>query len=354
MSKGLASVKTLTVKQIADKWKLPVNVVAKKVAAGVKVEKEHTKSLRQANEIARDHLSERPDYYEKLDKMEKTKVVKEESATGAVRGLGFVTGDPGVNYVDQYINTNAMSYVDWNGNILKMIQDKHNKHLKDMGFSSFSPNDLQNNTNKVVKEAKLNELGEYDNKGGTVGAEGLTDPAPIVQKRRSVKEQSPANISYKERPMYERSTKLPADMTDAAERGIYEISDTLVGKVSNAAFWKNRPLKPSTQRRIKAAQLRDPEEIKRENKKRKSVEEDANRPDRDLEARTYTGATGTTKTIHEETKMDNKEYINEALDCILEDNLTEMKDNLMLALQEKAMEKLEERKKEIAANYFAQ
>ena len=127
MSKGLASVKTLTVKQIADKWKLPVNVVAKKVAAGVKVEKEHTKSIRQANEIARDHLSERPDYYEKLDKMEKTKVVKEENATGAVRGLGFVTGDPGVNAVDQYINTNAMSYVDWNGNILKMIQDKHNK-----------------------------------------------------------------------------------------------------------------------------------------------------------------------------------------------------------------------------------
>ena len=66
------------------------------------------------------------------------------------------------------------------------------------------------------------------------------------------------------------------------------------------------------------------------------------------------GAKGTTKTIHEETKMDNKELINEALDCILEDNLPEMKDNLMKALQEKAIEKLEERKKEIAANYFAQ
>ena len=94
MSKGLASVKTLTAKQIADKWKLPLGVVAKKIAAGIKVEKEHTKSTRQANEIARDHLSERPDYYEKLNKMEKTKVVKEESGTGAVRGLGFVTGDP--------------------------------------------------------------------------------------------------------------------------------------------------------------------------------------------------------------------------------------------------------------------
>ena len=61
-----------------------------------------------------------------------------------------------------------------------------------------------------------------------------------------------------------------------------------------------------------------------------------------------------TLTAKEETKMDNKELINEALDCILEDNLPEMKDNLMKALQEKALEKLEERKKEIAAQYFAQ
>ena len=46
--------------------------------------------------------------------------------------------------------------------------------------------------------------------------------------------------------------------------------------------------------------------------------------------------------------------INEALDCILENNLSEMKENLLAALQEKAMDKLEERKKEIAANYFAE
>ena len=62
---------------------------------------------------------------------------------------------------------------------------------------------------------------------------------------------------------------------------------------------------------------------------------------------------GITHTIHEETKMSN-ELIKEAIENIAEDNLSEMKENLMLALQEKAMEKLEERKKEIAANYFAQ
>ena len=408
MSKGLAGVKTLTAKQIADKWKLPLAVVAKKIAAGVKVEKEHTTSLRQANEIARDHLGERPDYYEKIHKMEKTKIVKEDNATGAVRGLGYVTGDPGVNYVDQYINTNAMSYTDWNGNILKMIKDNHDRHIKDLGFSSYSPNELQSASNKVVKEAKLNELGEYDNKGGSPGYEATSAPIRAVRKR-DVEEQSPANPSYKERPMYEKSTG-NNPMPTGAERGIYqeasaeklssyttaaaerlascsdagdrqkelnritgintavkklhpeiypgevkvpvnEISAELVGKVSNARWRRGEAPSKTLTRAINKKFI---ESGKKKEEPKKEVKEDANRPDRDLEARTYTGATGTTHTVKEETKMDNKELINEALDCILEDNLPEMKENLMLALQEKAMEKLEERKKEIAANYFAQ
>jgi hypothetical protein len=58
--------------------------------------------------------------------------------------------------------------------------------------------------------------------------------------------------------------------------------------------------------------------------------------------------------LKKETKMDTKEHINEALDNILENNLSEMKEHLLAALQEKAMEKLEEKKKDIAANYFAQ
>ena len=52
--------------------------------------------------------------------------------------------------------------------------------------------------------------------------------------------------------------------------------------------------------------------------------------------------------------MDTKEIISEALDNILENNLSAMKDNLFTALQEKTMEKLEEKKKIISANYFAQ
>jgi hypothetical protein len=46
--------------------------------------------------------------------------------------------------------------------------------------------------------------------------------------------------------------------------------------------------------------------------------------------------------------------INKALDNILEGRLDEMRENLSAALSTKAVEKLEERKIEIAQNYFGQ
>ena len=312
MSKGLASVKTLTAKQIADKWKLPLAVVAKKITAGVKVEKEHTTSTRQANEIARDHLGERPDYYDKLNKMEKTKVVKEETTTTGVGGLGFKTGTPAIDDDNGYVSTNALAYDPLNGARLDFMKKIHSKLHVSLGFNEFNPTS-KDHSNRALAETKLNELGEYDNKGGSSGYEGISGPIRAVRKNEMT-------------PIKERSTgKMPADMTDATARGIYEISAELVGKVSNARFWRGEAPSKTLTRAINKKFVESGN--KKEKPKKKEIEE---------------------------TKMDNKELINEALDCILEDNLPEMKDNLMLALQEKAMEKLEERKKEIAANYFAQ
>ena len=52
--------------------------------------------------------------------------------------------------------------------------------------------------------------------------------------------------------------------------------------------------------------------------------------------------------------MDTKEQIHEAINNIVEDNLVAMKENFLAVLQEKSIEKLEERKKDIAAGYFGQ
>jgi len=61
----------LSVKDIADKFGVPVSHIEKQLAMGKKVEHEHTNNMNKATEIAMDHLSEFPDYYTRLAKMEK-------------------------------------------------------------------------------------------------------------------------------------------------------------------------------------------------------------------------------------------------------------------------------------------
>lgn len=152
MTKGLSSVKTLSAKEIAKKWNLSLADVSKKIAAGVKVEKEHTKSTRQANEIARDHLGERPDYYDKLNQMEKKPIVKEESGVGGVRGLGYVTGDPaGSDYVEKYINTNSMAYEDENGNRIEYMKKAHHNLHNKLGFKEFDPKKIKSFSNFMTE-----------------------------------------------------------------------------------------------------------------------------------------------------------------------------------------------------------
>jgi hypothetical protein len=186
MSVKSIDVRTPGYAAIAKKWNLSMSKVIELVNKGAKVEQEHTKSLEKAKQIARDHIAERPDYYKKLHKMEKSPIeMNEENVTGAVRGLGYVTGDPGVDPVSQYTTNNAMSYSDINGSILKLIKDKHNKHLKAMGFSSYDP--TATNTNKVVAEDVLNELGSMM-QDGMPGTVGITDPPPKLRKNDSVDE----------------------------------------------------------------------------------------------------------------------------------------------------------------------
>jgi len=61
----------MSVKDIADKFDVSVEKIEKEIEMGIKVELEHTDSKRMAKEIAMDHLTEIPDYYTRLKKMEK-------------------------------------------------------------------------------------------------------------------------------------------------------------------------------------------------------------------------------------------------------------------------------------------
>lgn len=61
----------MSIQDIAKKHNVDISVIQKQIQMGIKVEKEHTPSDAMAKEIAMDHLAEFPDYYTRLNKMEK-------------------------------------------------------------------------------------------------------------------------------------------------------------------------------------------------------------------------------------------------------------------------------------------
>jgi len=65
---GIADSKSLD--ELAKKHKVDVKVLTRQFNKGVKVEMEHTDNKQMAKEIAMDHISEDPKYYDKLSKME--------------------------------------------------------------------------------------------------------------------------------------------------------------------------------------------------------------------------------------------------------------------------------------------
>ena len=67
----------MTPKDIAKKQGVSTDAIKDQIKKGVATEKEHTKDAEKAEEIAKDHLTELPNYYDKLEKMEK-KPSKEE------------------------------------------------------------------------------------------------------------------------------------------------------------------------------------------------------------------------------------------------------------------------------------
>lgn len=62
---------TMTIQQLAKKYKVPESVVEKQVEMGIKIEKEHTDKIKVAREIALDHIGEKLYYYKDLKKIEK-------------------------------------------------------------------------------------------------------------------------------------------------------------------------------------------------------------------------------------------------------------------------------------------
>jgi hypothetical protein len=69
---NILDVKTLSPEEIAKRHSVSLKRILSQLEKGIKVEHEHTSNARIAREIALDHLKEFPDYYDRLEKVERT------------------------------------------------------------------------------------------------------------------------------------------------------------------------------------------------------------------------------------------------------------------------------------------
>ncbi len=109
----LPDVKTYTPAEIAKKHGVSINQINKELKMGIKIEFEHTKNRELSREIALDHLLEMPNYYSKLEKMEK---VDEMTSAGSVAAVASPLGST--------ISRNASIY---KSNKKKSKTDKYKK-----------------------------------------------------------------------------------------------------------------------------------------------------------------------------------------------------------------------------------
>jgi hypothetical protein len=120
---------TKSAEEIAKKHGISVDAVNAQIKKGIEVEKEHTDDEGMADEIARDHLGEFPDYYDRLGAMEKAakKAQVKEAKKNPLKGYKMFTNDPPVPKSNTASPVTLKGYErvkDGKFNVLRKIQEE--------------------------------------------------------------------------------------------------------------------------------------------------------------------------------------------------------------------------------------
>lgn len=92
---------TFSLQSLAKKHNVDYRYLLNQLHQGIKVELEHTTDPKTAKEIALDHISERPDYYEKLKELEGIEEGWKDWVAGAALGAGVAMSNPAAANVER-------------------------------------------------------------------------------------------------------------------------------------------------------------------------------------------------------------------------------------------------------------
>lgn len=208
----------MTLRKLAKKHGVEIKYLIRQLIKGVKVEREHSKDVKKAIEIAMDHLTEDPSYYTKLKKIESKENYEKSSrkqfaqdlqldkdfeefkknATYFNRGSKFSYGIPNVSTSDPYIKKrkwsrpgkeetieskeiedkkNDKEMVDGIVEILKQIEDRKNRNqLAVKMLKKFEKENVKFNHDSFMKKIGLSNKTETKEATGSGSSGAFSGP----------------------------------------------------------------------------------------------------------------------------------------------------------------------------------
>lgn len=365
MSKS-TDVRTPGYEKLAKKWKIPVSKMVSLVIQGSKVETEHTKDKEKAKEIARDHLGERPDYYRKLSKMEKTQL-DEISKEKLYKYLTKISKQPSSNREADYYYKNerfgalAIAKLDhkgpkeWKARV--MAKEENLVPTNEQFGMSFRKKKVTVQSGRAPQRPmNARNISDEDKSSKSPNADLIKRVmAPILPKSVPVKEDNQLDENLgKDMKKYKFWHGDPRGMKDRLKKAGTDFTKKIAAsddKLGGAA---------ELQRRIARKMEEESETLDETNKQNKKKKLDWEKGYGRLKMKSHFDprrmlAAHNRKKVEGQKAMQKEEnQIAEALNAMLEKNYVIMEEKIQSVLQEKIVEAFDERKKIIAANYFGQ
>ncbi len=356
---------TLTVSDIAKKHQSTVAAIKKQLAMGRKVEREHTSNAAAADEIARDHLGEKPDYYSKLKKAH----LEEDE-------------DPCWDGYQQY----GMKMK--GGRKVPNCVPKKKKKINEADAVDMD---------RVLAAFRKKETGSYDGDYASDAAKrthGKMSASGAYQFINKTWRNTTKNLGVGTE--YKRAVEAPKEVQDNVMRSSLQknidkyglqgavnvhYTGNPEGRLSHKAAAANRGQNSSTYYKDFEKNMADYDEYKKTKvasatPSTTSTATSTSKPPEPVERPTVTSTATQTQApskvtsaempgdsasdfvkkqlkVAEETTMnEERAIISEAIESIIDNRLADMKEQFLAALNEKAMMKLDERKQEIAESMF--
>lgn len=157
----------MTIEDIAKKHNVSVEKIKEQIRKGIEIEYEHTDSREEAERIAMDHLTEIPDYYDKLEKMEAKDFINDNKSLGSLYYIDNGAFSFGPYKLTKIISSNDFSWSNFRKKLNKLTS--HHPYRGDIYELTRTNGKKSYHTDFELHEKPTEKLSSYNKELGAFG-----------------------------------------------------------------------------------------------------------------------------------------------------------------------------------------